>query len=259
MKIIWWVTGIILLMAGAVWWQWPDEEPKITMCDVGQGDGLVITQGFSQLLIDTGSVESGILPCLAQVMPFWDRYIEGVIITHTDADHAGALGEVLERYEVGAVITNETSMEEITSIVGEQSQVMATWYGQTWLWGSIRAIVLWPLQAGVSENDNRDSLVMRLELSKDKSIWLAGDTDTYVEEKLIQMGSVISTTILKIAHHGSSTSSSVPFLEIMRPSQAWISVGKSNRYGHPSQEVIERLMMMEIEVKRTDEVGEIHF
>jgi competence protein ComEC len=90
---------------------------------------------------------------------------------------------------------------------------------------------------------------------KDESWWLAGDADEIVEEKLLAMGEVEQSSMLKVGHHGSITSSTTPFLAVLRPSQAWISVGKENRYGHPSREVLNRLEISGTTVRRTDEEG----
>lgn len=259
MKIMWWGVGLLLLMSMMVWRQWPSPTPKVTMCDVGQGDGLVVTQGFSQLVIDVGSAGTGILSCLSRLMPFWDREIEAIVITHDDSDHAGALGEILERYAVDDVITNEHSMEAVSKIVRGQSRVIPTWGGQEWRWGAISARVLWPLRGRISSDDNGDSLVVRMELLGKQSFWLAADMDERVEEILLKSGKVVPTDILKVAHHGSGSASSEPFLEVLRPFQAWVSVGKENRYGHPSREVLDRLKLMGIQVRRTDEEGMIQF
>jgi competence protein ComEC len=257
MKIVWWGVGLLLVMCGVVWRQWPSSTAVVTMCDVGQGDGLVVTQGFSQMVVDVGAPQSGILACLSRIMPFWDNQIEIVVITHMDSDHVGALEEMLARYTIGEVVASELSKAKITKIIGNRSRVVTIWAGQRWNWGGVVAHVLWPEPQSFQKDTNENSLVVRMELSTTESIWLAGDIDERIESTLLKAGVVLPSTILKVAHHGSGTATSEPFLEVLRPSQAWISVGKDNRYGHPSREIIDRLMKRGITIRRTDEVGMI--
>lgn len=264
----WWVWTVLflILITGLVWRQWPSQSPEVVMCDVGQGDAILVVDGFSQMLIDAGPQTGGVATCLGSVMPFWDGFIEAVVITHADSDHMGGLDSLLKRYRVEKVVTTEAAYGRVTEVVRGRTRVVASWQNQQWQFGSIRGEVKWPpfvpISTGTSvgasrknnENDNHSSLVVRLEW-EDESWWLAGDADETVEEKLLAMGEVEQSTILKVGHHGSATSSSAPFLAILRPLQAWISVGKENRYGHPSREVLERLEILGTTVRRTDEEG----
>lgn len=192
-------------------------------------------------------------------MPFWDKQIEVIVITHTDKDHAGSLDDLLSRYVVEKIVTTEQAKVKIQEIVGDRAKVESTWAGQQWKWGIVTGQVIWPRYGDTESNDNRGSLIVRLKLDSQTSVWLAADSDEVVETELVSKGLIIPSTILKVAHHGSASATSEPFLEILRPSQAWISVGKQNRYGHPSNDVLSRLTSMETIVRRTDESGTIHY
>ncbi len=258
-KFIYWGIGTVILMVGLVWWQWPKPGVRVVMCDVGQGDAILFMEGFSQLLIDTGSESGGVSSCLGKAMPFWDMFVETVVITHTDSDHMGALNDLLGRYRVGKVITNQVSAERVQEVVNNRAMVAVTWQGQQWHFGSLSGLVKYPpYTSGVRANDdaNAQSLVVRLQWAN-QSMWLAADADIKVEEILLGEGRVEPTRILKIGHHGSASSTSDQFLAILQPVQAWISVGAQNRYGHPAQEVLQRLINAGVRIRRTDKEGAI--
>jgi len=265
-KVLWWGMGILILLTGVVWWQWPKPGVRVVMCDVGQGDAILFMEGFSQLLIDTGPESGGVSTCLGTNMPFWDMFVETVVITHADNDHVGGLDGILRRYRVGNVITSQVAVNRVREIVHNRTNIATSWQGQQWMFGSISGKVLWPPFAPVytgasvgasplsNEDTNAQSLVARLQWDN-QSVWMAGDADARVEEVLINEGLVEPTTILKVGHHGSASASSESFLRILAPSQAWISVGARNRYGHPASDVLERLSGMKIMIRRTDKEG----
>jgi competence protein ComEC len=258
-KIFWWGMGILVLMIGLVWWQWPEPGVQMVMCDVGQGDAILITEGFSQLLVDTGPEQGDVSACLGSNMPFWDMFVETVVITHADSDHVGGLDSVLRRYRVGKVITSQSAVSRVQEIAHNRTNVTTSWQGQQWMFGSISGVVKYPpysQEVSKAEDANAQSLVVRLQWGT-QSVWMAGDSDERVEERLLRLGLVEPTTILKVAHHGSASASTAPFLAILRPSQAWISVGKDNRYGHPTSEVLKRLSQAGIQIRRSDSEGTI--
>lgn len=258
MKWLRWFGFILVLFLGTIWWQWPESNPKLIMCDVGQGDGLLIQQGFSQLVIDTGPSNQALLECLGQQMPFWDRTVETVLISHSDTDHIGGLASLLSHYTVQSVICSPEDVETLAAIIKDRSSVHPVRQGTQLRWKSISGSVLWPPENELSiEDTNNHSLVVRLELANRHSLWLAGDVDLSIESILLNHNLVQPTEILKVSHHGSKTATSDRFLSILRPSQAWISVGKQNRYGHPAQEVIQRLGNYQITIHRTDTEGTV--
>jgi len=254
-KIGLWFGIILAFLIFLVVYEWPDNKLRLTMCDVGQGDSLVFSKGYSQVLVDVGPENGDINSCLEKLIPFWDKRIEAVIITHSDNDHSGALDRLMSHYQVDKIITSPGSISELTKMIDDRSLVLSVWKGTDFTWLSGKVSVLWPESADSDyEDENLNSLVTLWKFGE-VSILLTGDIDTRVEEKLITSGNIKPVTILKISHHGSKTSSSEPFLGILQPSQAWISVGKDNRYGHPSPEVLDSIQKMGIELIRTDLKG----
>ena len=265
MKIaIGWIMWFVLILVVLVWYEWPESRVVATICDVGQGDGMLVSQGFSQMLVDVGLDDGKINNCLSKGMPFWDRNLEVVIITHGDSDHMGGLKHLLDTYKIRSIITTQAALQKVSEVVGNRVPVSLSWQGQHWEFGKMRSEVLWPkknvyfnpqISKVTPGETNRQSLVFRLEINNQESIWFAGDADAFVEEQLVNSNLVKETTYLKVGHHGSRTSSSEPFLTIVRPRQIWISVGKNNHYGHPSREVMDLFIRMKIPVSRTDELG----
>lgn len=257
-----WFFGLLILGLLFVWASWPADDPMVVMCDVGQGDALVITQGFSQIVMDTGQNNGGLVYCLGKVVPFWDRTIEMVVITHADADHSGALGELAERYRLKMVLTSPVAHDRVSKMVpGIEMRTGVA--GQVLRWGGIEGAVLWPVEPlpevrGLRANDdNETGLVMRMVFPGGNSLWLAGDTGKVVEHYLLERGAVLPTTVLKVAHHGSASASSPAFLQALQPRQAWISVGARNRYGHPTAEVLQSLEGIKSAIHQTDKEGMI--
>ena len=267
-KLVSWLILFVFSLVGVIWLQWPSDDVVATVCDVGQGDGLVISRGFSQMVIDVGLDNGQMNDCLGKTIPFWDRNLEVVVITHADNDHMGGLSRLLEAYQVGKILTTQATEQKMRGIVGSRGEIVSSWQGQRLSFGDITGEVLWPkrisnIQLPISnkiEDTNRESLVLRLEI-QGKSLWLAGDADTFVEEQLIENNLVKKTDYLKVGHHGSRTSTSEPFLAILKPNQVWVSVGKNNNYRLPSPEVIKRFEHAGLTILRTDQMGTftVHF
>jgi competence protein ComEC len=254
---------ISVMLTALVWFQWPDQRVAVVVCDVGQGDAIVFLQGFSQLVVDTGSPDKAVLTCLGNLLPFWDRQIEVVMITHDHADHIGGLAELLNHYRIGYVVTTAEAQAAVEKIVGAASEVMIVGQGDWWQLGLITGEVVWPpkrLETDGTAIEVRDknhySLVWRMSYGN-YSVWMAGDSDCKAEEMMVRQGVVKATTYLKVGHHGSKTSSCEPFLSILQPHQAWISAGEGNRFDHPHQKVLVSLEERGIEWRRTDKEGQI--
>lgn len=253
------VVGLLLILGFWVYREWPGSEVEVVVCDVGQGDGMVIIEGNRQVVIDVGRDDGRFLACLSRVMPFWDRTIEGVMLTHADADHAGGLTGLMDHYEVSQVLSTETTLTELEDILrGVEVEKLAA--GDVWRYGSMVGEVVWPDENEHCSSGERNecSLVMRLEIMGGNSWWMAADAGQEIEKELLVRGKVRQTDILKVAHHGSKTATTESFLEILQPTMAVISVGE-NSYGHPDNGVLERLMKWGVEMKRTDEEGNLVF
>jgi competence protein ComEC len=248
-----WKWGWVLmgLLAVALIRQWPDGKLHIIMCDVGQGDALIVIKGYNQVLIDGGRNDGKVLACLGKYISFWDRKIEMVVMTHGDSDHSGGLLEVAKRYQMGTFI--EGLSEDVVK-VDRQVKVVRAEPGMRIKLGAMNWEVL---SAETAMKENEGSIVLRLE-ADNRSALFTGDAPIAVEEALLN-GSIPlePVEVIKIAHHGSRNSSEEPFLRALKPQIALISVGKQNHYGHPHDEVIKRLDSLGIRYWRTDQGGDV--
>ncbi|MFH0942896.1 MAG: ComEC/Rec2 family competence protein [Candidatus Beckwithbacteria bacterium] len=251
------ILGLMLVVF--LIWQWPDRKLFLSFCDVGQGDAILISQGFKQILVD-GGPDTSVLVCLGKVMPFWDRKIELVVLTHPDADHLTGLIEVVKRYEVGQLagmeITNQTPEYEALAdgVAKQKVRLVFVRAGDQIKVGQIRLKVIYPDQTK-SIRGSTNELATVIEGEFGAFNWLLTSDITEAEEaELRLLGRLEPVEVLKVAHHGSKYSSSEAFLKEVRPRLAVISVGK-NSFGHPTEEVLERLKQAWVKVLRTDQQG----
>jgi competence protein ComEC len=247
----------------------PDDELHVSFLDVGQGEAILIQRGNQQVLIDGGPHPQTLAMELSERMPFWDRTIELVVLTHPHEDHLSGLVEVLERYEVEQVLYPDLECDsplyeewcrlidanDIDCTTAQDGQEIELGEG-------LIMDVLHPppeLLEGTGSDLNNNSTVLRLEMGR-VSFLFTGDIEWEAEFNLIAAGGELDCTVLKVAHSGSATSTTEEFLAAADPQLAVISVGE-NPYGHPHDEVLERLSD-EIEAEyiyRTDQQGSIEF
>jgi len=262
---------VLIIFLGTTIWTWSvifeqisDGILEITFFDIGQGDSIFIeTSDGKQVLID-GGPDNSILEKLNQTMSFYDRTIDLVILTHPDADHITGLVKVLNYYQIEHILTS--GLEKDTAIYMKWKELieeknislsLAQQGQRIILQNNVILEVLWPDQnliSSYSNPANNVSVVTRL-VYDDIEILLTGDIEKKVENYLVNQDFELESDILKLAHHGSKTSSSYNFLKKVDPEVAVISVGEDNRYKHPSQEVLERIK--DLIIYRTDEDGDI--
>ena len=239
---------------------------EVVFFNVGQGDAIFIeTSEKHQILID-GGPGSIILEKLAKELPFYDRSLDLVILTHPEKDHLAGLIEVLKSYKINKIlwtgIVRDTfewqKWEDLIKKEGAQIKIAKA--GQRMILKEtdtpIFFDILYPfesLEGQEFKDSNETSIVGRLVLGTD-SFLFTGDIGESTERKLIDKN--INSDVLKIAHHGSKYSSSGEFLEKVSPEIAAIQVGK-NSYGHPHPEVLAKLKQFGIQVLRTDKDGDI--
>ena len=222
---------------------------QVDFFDIGQGDSIFIQTPYGyQVLVDGGPTGT-VLEKLGNVMNFWDKSIDVVILTHPDHDHIAGLIEVLKKYEVGLVLWNGLlkdtgEFEEWERLLREKSiQNKIIFSGIQISTPMVDFDVLYPfksLEGLRMKNANNSSIVIRT-VFRDVSLLLTGDIESLVEEEIIEKGSLIKSDILKVCHHGSKTSSSEEFIKIINPSVAVISVGENNTYNHPYTSVFLQL------------------
>jgi|AP95_1055475.scaffolds.fasta_scaffold03874_3 competence protein ComEC len=240
----------------------PDGALHVHILDVGQGDAiLLVTPSGKQVLID-GGPNLAALSHLDRLMPFFDRTIELLVITHPDADHITALPEVLRRYDIDRVLmtgAGHTSgrYDALRSVIESRSipVVYPDPSVDISMEDGVVLDIIWPTTAYTGAS-NDQSIVIRV-LYKDHAILLTGDIEHDAERAILATGADIRSDILKVAHHGSRTSSSTGFLLAVDPKVGIVSVGKDNRFGHPHTEVLDRYKRLGIPTKTTANAGVI--
>jgi len=237
--------------------------------DVGQGDAIFVeVPNGNQILIDGGPGDR-ILGKLGRALPFWDRSLDLLILTHAHVDHVGGLLEVLKRYRIGAVLESgqeysTPEYQEWHRIIREKNiPVFIAQRGQVVYMGKdIKLNVLSPFENydGVSLKNPHEANVSTKLIFGQTSVLLMGDAEKSIEYSMVEENSNgLKSDILKVGHHGSKTSSSEDFLKAVSPQFAVIQVGRKNRYGHPTQEVLDRLAAVGARIFRTDIDGDIGF
>ncbi|MDD3487064.1 MAG: ComEC/Rec2 family competence protein [Candidatus Moranbacteria bacterium] len=237
---------------------------QIIFLNVGQGDSILIQKGTKQILIDGGPNGKTELAELGKHIPYFDREIEAVIVTHPDRDHIGGLSDVARNYKIGKVV--ETKAEKDTAAFGEWREIIAydgvetveAVRGDEINFGGVKIRILFPFgSVGAAAGDaNNSSVVARLDYGGN-SFLFTGDLETAGEGQILKSGENINVDVLKIGHHGSKSSSSEEFLDAASPEEAVISVGVKNSYGHPHAETLSKLETRNIKVHRTDEDSDI--
>lgn len=248
--------GMVMICVGMLlisYFSYESSVVKVIFCDVGQGDGIVITKANWQLVVDVGSDNGLMLKCLSKHLPWWDKKLEAVVITHRDADHSGSLAKVYKYYKIENLYSNRDSWE-----VNEQKFYAVKMNNNDVIrHGEMEYEVL--SSGGYGDDDNDNSLV-GLWKYKDKKILLMGDVSLRVEEEMVwrkRLEGAVGVDILKIGHHGSEKASGKELLDLIKPKRVVVSVGKNNRVGHPSKKVLEDLAERKIIMDRTDLVGDV--
>lgn len=259
--------GILILANAAVWPEVLGADTfEVSFLDVGQGDAIFLqTPSGQQILID-GGPDNTVLERLATKMLPWDRTIDLVILTHPEKDHIAGLIDVLKRYKVKQVVWTGVVKDTgeyakwISLLEEEGSEITIISAPQRIRFNAAYMDVLSPVESLNGKRVsimNNTSLVLRLVLD-DYSFLFTGDISVKVERKLVNSGVNMKADVLKVAHHGSKTSSSAIFLEAVRPTVAVITVGE-NTYGHPHPLTLASFRQYGINVMRTDELGDITF
>ncbi len=238
---------VIILVSAAVAVK-PDDRLHVSFLNVGQGDAILIQKGDYQILVDGGPKPQAVCLELGERLPFWDKTIELVILTHPHDDHLGGLVGVLDTYEVGQVLApaceyDSPLYEEWLDLIDENNiSYTEACAGQRMEFGEVVIDVLNPqytLFSGTESDTDNNSIVLHLSLD-DISFLLTGDLMWQGELELISRRLVEQSTVLKVGHHGSKTSTSDDFLAMVNPLLAVISADPAD-YGHPHPEVMARL------------------
>ncbi len=261
MRLILSILLFLNILAWATVYDLSGSDLEVVFLDVGQGDAIFIeTPQNHQILID-GGPGSAVLRELGEEMPFWDRTIDLVILTHPEHDHMSGLIEVMKRYKVknilwtGVLLDTAEYKEWQKLIQEEKANIYIARAGQRIEGGSTSINILHPLEniAGKETgNTNNTSVITRL-VFRENSFLFMGDAYQSVERDLLGNGAEVDSDVLKVGHHGSKTSSAPEFIEAVSPSVAVIQCGEDNPYGHPHSVTLENLAG--IEILRTDLQG----
>jgi len=215
--------------------------------DVGQGDAILIqTPHGHQVLVDGGPDQS-ILSKLGSAMLPWDRTMDRAIVTHNDADHTTGFRAVTETYQVDQVMVAE-------DLSWREGEIFLR-AGDRFVVDGVLFEVLWPTAEALADrslSDNEQSLVLWVTY-QETSLLLTGDIEALQEAQILWP----DVDVLKVAHHGSASSSSLDFLRALQPEEAVISCGRENPYGHPHPVILDRLTQVGAKILRTDLDGDI--
>lgn len=242
-------------------------ELTVAFLDVGQGDAIYIeAPNGNQILVDGGPTANGLLRALGRVMPFYDRSIDLVLATHPDQDHVGGLPAVLARMNVSGVVTTENSSQTgiytaFEKVISQKHirRILARKGERFILDNGVALEILFPDRSVSGWETNMGSIVARLSYGNE-SFLLTGDSPQGIEKYLVAKdGGALHSTVLKLGHHGSKTSSSREFLSAVNPDEAVISAGLNNKYGHPHKEVLDLLTELKIPSISTIAHGTIVF
>lgn len=280
------VIGLITLLTLGIWASkgegWMRDHTRITLLDVGQGDAILIqTEDGKNVLIDAGGTidftkedwqkpykpfEVGERKVVPTLKALGVSQLDVVVLSHGDVDHIGGLLAVVERFPVGMVWRNAHlaySWQEqklMSNIHSKHIPVYTLLLGQTISIGStVHWQVLHPRSdrlIGEQRKTNNDSLVGLLQIYQTR-VLLTGDIEKEAEDRILSEYQLPNVDLLKVAHHGSKTSTQEKLLKKTKPKVAVISVGKENRYGHPHADVIRRLTESGTHIYRTDQQGAI--
>ncbi|HTY81616.1 MAG TPA: DNA internalization-related competence protein ComEC/Rec2 [Dehalococcoidales bacterium] len=247
----------------------PLKDLKVSFLDVGEGDAELIQYRGYQVLVDGGPSPKAITLALGKEMPFWDRTIDVVVLTHPHQDHLAGLLEVLQRYDVGQVIYphidyDSPVYDQWKKVIAEKGiKSTAARAGETLtLGGEVKIEVLNPpekLLTGTESDVDNNSVVLKVRDGA-VSFLLTGDIMSEGERELIRGRAELSATVVKAGHHGSATSSTDALLAVVNPKAAVIECGAGNKFGHPEKEVVERLeQRVGSNLYRTDLNGTVDF
>lgn len=262
------VTGLSWLLQQQ-WLRSSYDHTTVSFLDVGQGDAIYIhTVSDMDVLID-GGPDDKVVSQIGSVMPFWDRTIELVILTHPDADHISGLVPLFEYYDIEKImlvdlpIKTAVQQEFYNAVEAHGTEIIHTFSGDTFQLSDKESLhIVHPFRnEDLTKKETNDTAIVAEYIftgEESTSILLTGDISKEVEEDLLQQNLIEDVDILKVAHHGSHSSSMSEFITTVAPEYSVIQSAVDNQYGHPHADILERLQSQSI-VLRNDQLGTITF
>lgn len=235
-------------------------ELVVHFIDVGQGDSVLLESANEYMLIDAGEAEYGPTVC---------QYLENnsvetlnyVVATHPHSDHCGGLTEVINNFTCDNFITTETDQQTTTwlnvlnAVSDNNVNYIDAKVGATYTLGNSTFQIMGPHSDNYDDYNNY-SVVIKATCGNN-SFMFTGDAEKLAENEMLDYTLDLSADVLKVGHHGSTTSSGMNFLDAVSPKYAVISCGKQNDYGHPHKETVQNLSKFGITTYRTDKHGTI--
>ena len=227
--------------------------------DVGQADSILITNNGYNMLIDAGNNEDGDV-IVSKLQSYGIERIDYLIGTHPHEDHIGGMDDIIKKFDIGEIfmpdVVHSTDFYlDVLEAVDNKSLVVDTPdIDDSFYLGDARVDVLYLDNNEKELNDC--SIILKVTFGSNKFLFM-GDASFEVEEKILYKK--IKADVLKVGHHGSNTSSSNDFLNMVRPDYAVISVGEGNKYNHPGSDAIDRLESVGSNIYRTDKNGDVKF
>lgn len=275
--------GVLTVASFLIWSAYfslrPSDKLLVSFFDVGQGDSSMIeTPNHGKIIID-GGPDNSVLSKIGRALPFYDRTIDILIITHPDSDHLAGAVEIARNYDIGMILVNGRECAtkicaEFDKIVKEKNiKVVAASAGQEIDFGQgVKMDILEPsfaeamegkaglvstgAKATAGKEDNNSSVISLLSFGADSFLFM-GDAEDKEEIALINAWPNLTAEVLKVGHHGSKNSTNQLFLDHIKPKFSVISAGAKNRYGHPTSEVLEKLKKIGSDILRTDIEGDV--
>lgn len=257
------ITGIVftfLLTQVFAWFEPLQDDLRITMLDVGQGQSILLQSDGKTFLVDCGGdddEETADITAEALLSQGISR-LDGIIVTHYDADHAGGVAYLLTRIQTDRLILPYTETDSDTAdTLASAANGLVEYVREDLLYtfGSTQMTVFAP----ISHESGNESSICILFQREDCGILITGDRGEYGEKLLLQQYAIPEVDVLVAGHHGSASSTTDALLAVTSPQYVLISVGEDNRYGHPADQVLQRLMKLGCEIYRTDLHGTIIF
>lgn len=238
-------------------------ELSVLFIDVGQADSALIYLSTGETML----IDAGESPGADAVREELDERritdIDILVATHPHADHIGGMLTLIEHYDIGQVLMPDKKVQSavyknlMDAISSRGIPVTEAYAGYEFSLGNARCTVVSP-DADADKDANNESVVILLDFY-DSEFLFTGDMEKWAENEVLDAHYYVDADVLKVAHHGSSTSSSQAFLDAVTPEYAVISCGRDNKYGHPHPETLERLEAAGAKIYRTDEAGDILF
>lgn len=272
-RVRWMVGGALLAGSLTAWGVFIgnlEQRPELSFISVGHGDTILFSDGTRSVLIDAGP-SFGDWSAADRILAFFAdqgiRRLDAMILTHADNDHIGGAADILGRIPVTAVYTSGDSSDTRTFLL---TRMAAQARGVPWKTLTAGERLIWPGDVSLTTlspdldmtdetyGSNRRSLVFRLECGGASAI-LAADIDSLTEKDLLPWGDVLDVELLKVAHHGSKSSSCAVFLNAVSPRISVISTSTTNRFHHPDSSVVARLRDIGSAIYSTAESGSLHF